>query len=100
MSCGKTMGHGEACNDGHECDQCREIIDLKNDAEIVHIMAVEDNQEYRNQIAELKKENSTHIMMRDVIKEELKKVMEENNSLTESLAKYKDLFDPHNLLDL
>jgi hypothetical protein len=48
----------------------------------------------------LEKENSTHIMMRDVIKEELKKVMEENNSLTESLAKYKDLFDPHNLLDL
>ena len=29
MSCGRTMGHGEACNDGHECDSCLEIIQLK-----------------------------------------------------------------------
>ena len=25
MACGKTLGHGESCVDGHECDQCRAI---------------------------------------------------------------------------
>ena len=48
----------------------------------------------------LEKENATHIMMRDVIKEELKKVMEENNALKGRLAKCLDLFDPHGLLGL
>ena len=30
MPCGRVLGHGEACVDGHECDQCIKIKKQNN----------------------------------------------------------------------
>ena len=29
VPCGQTLGHGDCCSDGHLCDQCTEIVELR-----------------------------------------------------------------------
>ena len=77
----------------------------KQEEKFKALAKISDKQE--EQIAELEakvkhlaEDNAVHLMMRDVIKEELKKVMVEDNTLKERLEKYRELFDPHNLLGI
>ena len=56
--------------------------------------------ELEAKVTHLAKENAMHIERRGMVKESVKQVMDENSILHERIAKYKDLFDPHNLLGI
>ena len=87
MSCGKIIGHGESCVEGHECVTCTEIKRLKDemtlDRNAVCAFAKE-NKQLKNRIKLLEKQVKAEQLVNKMLGQDCDNKARELSRLTTS----------------